>query len=100
MGVIIQGEKGNITIPWVLCRPESFTINIQGKESEKHDYSVPHGHGLHWEADACARAIRDGKLEAEVCSWDASLAVMKIMDEVRKQGCLKFPDEIESLREE
>ncbi|KAG8873293.1 hypothetical protein FRB98_009097 [Tulasnella sp. 332] len=89
---------GNITIPWVLCRPESFTIDVQGADSQTHKYRVPHGHGLHWEADACARAIRDGKLEAKGCSLDTSLTVMRIMDEVRKQGGLRFPDDIESIQ--
>ncbi|KAG8854687.1 hypothetical protein FRB96_007372 [Tulasnella sp. 330] len=96
-GLVIQGEKGTITAGSP-AHPDSFTIDIHGKDPETHEYKIPPGHGLHLEADACARAIRDGKTEAEECSLDASLTVMRIMDEVRKQGGLKFQDDIESVR--
>lgn len=89
--------QGNITIPWVPCRPESFVVTMHGKDPVTHEYKVPHGHGLHWEADACARAIRDGKVEADGYSLDKSMTLMRLMDEVRRQGGLTYPEAIEAM---
>lgn len=54
------------------------------------------GRGMYWEADECARCIRDGKLESEDLSLQESLVMMEVMDEVRKQNNLRYPEKIES----
>lgn len=99
--VLIQGEKADMTIPWAPFRPESFTIHEKdeqgvytGKKEEK-KFDIP-GHGMFWEADACARAIRDGKLEEERCSCKDSELTMEIMDKVRYGGGVRYPDAIEA----
>ena len=63
---------------------------------EEHDEKIP-GHGMFWEADACARALRDGKLESEVMGWEESVVIMEVMDEVRTQGKLTYPERIETF---
>ncbi|KAF2182838.1 NAD(P)-binding protein [Zopfia rhizophila CBS 207.26] len=55
------------------------------------------GHGMFWEADECGRCIRDGKLESEGMGWEESVAIMRVMDEVRRQGDLKYPECLESV---
>lgn len=57
----------------------------------------PPGHGMHWEADECARCLRDGKKESEGLTWSESIVIMRVMDEVRKQNDLKYPEKLESL---
>ncbi len=52
---------------------------------------------MFWEADTCARALRDGKLESEGMGWEESVVIMEVMDEVRKQGKLTYPQKIETL---
>lgn len=47
---------------------------------------------MFYEADECARCIRDGKLESEVMPWEESVEIMRVMDEVRKQGGLEYGD--------
>ena len=54
------------------------------------------GHGMFWEADECAYGIRDGRKEGRLESLDESLVIMKVMDEVRRQGGMKLPDKIET----
>ena len=54
------------------------------------------GHGMFWEADECARCLRDGKLESEELSWEESIVIMETMDEVRRQNGLRYPEAIES----
>ncbi|KAJ1021128.1 hypothetical protein NDA16_003914 [Ustilago loliicola] len=100
--VLIQGEKADMTIPWAPYRPESFTIHEKDAEGvytgkkEESKFDIP-GHGMFWEADACARAIRDGKLEEERCSWKDSELTMEIMDKVRYGGGVRYPDSIEAV---
>ncbi|GAC94658.1 dimeric dihydrodiol dehydrogenase [Pseudozyma hubeiensis SY62] len=99
--VLIQGTKADLTVDWPPYRPESFTIREKdddGKWTGKEDtrkYEIP-GHGMFWEADACARAIRDGKSEEERCSLKESILTMKIMDKVRYDNDFRYPDHLES----
>ena len=51
---------------------------------------------MYWEADECARCLRDGKLESEGLPLKESIVMMQVMDEVRKQNDLIYPANIES----
>lgn len=59
-------------------------------------FHIP-GHGMFWEADACARAIRDGKKEADRCTLAESLMVMEIMDGIRRENNLLYPGTLENV---
>ncbi|KAJ1311742.1 hypothetical protein OPQ81_010212 [Rhizoctonia solani] len=100
-GVLIQGEKGQLIIPWSPHRPESYTLDIYKTKTspgstETKEFSIP-GKGLFFQADAVARALRDGKTEADEYKLEDSLALMQILDEIRKQGGLKYRPELEAL---
>lgn len=90
--------QGDITVQWSPFRPESLTLELIGQAPRKIPFHIP-GHGMFWEADACARAIRDGKQEADRCTLAESLMVMEIMDEIRKQNDLVYPDKLEYFQE-
>ena len=116
-GVRIQGEKGELQIFPPLFRPiRSKLVLADGTVDEKHWAPQPgpgkgsgwyngfggdtneegEGHGMFWEADECAYALRDGRKEGQYESLNESLVIMKVMDEVRKQGGMKLPDKIET----
>ncbi|KAF8707507.1 Oxidoreductase family, NAD-binding Rossmann fold, partial [Rhizoctonia solani] len=101
-GVLIQGEKasGQLTIPWSPHRPESYTLEIYKTKAspastETKEFPIP-GKGLFFQADAVARALREGKIEADEYRLEDSLALMQVLDEVRKQGGLKYRPELEA----
>ena len=50
-----------------------------------------------YEADEVAKCIKAGKLESETLSWEESIVIMRVMDEVRKQNGLIYPDKLETL---
>ena len=54
------------------------------------------GRGMFWAADEVARCWRDGKLESEVMPWEESMVIMRVVDEVRRQGGLNYSEIIES----
>ena len=62
--------------------------NLKVKEV---DCPIP-GLGMFWEADECARCVRDGKLESEGMGWEESVVIM-----VRRQAGIKYPEKIETL---
>src|SRR5271154_3119395 len=58
-GVKIVGTKATLTIPPGIYRPTEYTIHsfAEGSRPERHVVEIP-GKGMHWQADATARAIR------------------------------------------
>ncbi|KAG9106412.1 hypothetical protein FRC07_008846 [Ceratobasidium sp. 392] len=95
--VTIQGDKGYLHVAPAPYRPEQFIISLYDQEPTTHDFKIP-GQGLFWEADECARQIRDGKLQSERYSLKDSVVFMEVLDEVRKQGELAYPGGIEDVR--
>jgi predicted dehydrogenase len=101
--VRIQGTKGDLTVNYA-PRPKRYTLTpAKGKEAEfeyevkEFDDSPGGGHGMFWEADECARCVRDGKIESEVMGWTESGEVLKVMDEVRRQHGIVYPGGLESV---
>lgn len=98
--VLIQGEKGDIRVPPLTMNPSRFFIELKGQDPREVELPIP-GHGMFYEADAAARALRDGKKETDLCRLDEhTLVVMKIMDEVRRRGNFRYPEEHERVRSE
>ncbi|EXJ94867.1 hypothetical protein A1O1_03265 [Capronia coronata CBS 617.96] len=54
------------------------------------------GHGMFWEADEAALALVEGRKEGKFESLDESLVIMELMDEVRRQNGLVYPEKIET----
>jgi predicted dehydrogenase len=101
----IQGTKGEIQVMGPAYRPTHYRVikSCAGGKVEEVQCPIPidpdrngDGHGMYWEADEAARCIRDRKLESETLSWEESIIIMETMDEVRKQGGLKYCELIES----
>ncbi|KAJ5693303.1 hypothetical protein N7462_002726 [Penicillium macrosclerotiorum] len=97
----IQGTKGEIQVFGFPFRPLRYRVIPKKGFGEVREVECPfpsQGHGMYWEADEVARCLRDGKLESEGMLWEESIAIMEVMDEVRKQGGLTYPERIESTQ--
>lgn len=104
--VVVSGTKGEIAVFGTPYRPTAFRVMLMsggeggsGPGSNRWVYNAEFpgdGKGLYWEADEAARCLRDGKKESEGMPLDESVLIMEVMDEVRRQGGLKYPDAIES----
>ena len=100
----IQGTKGEIQVYGPASRPSRYRFvpwrnRDKGEEGDPTEYKFDfpgQGQGMYWEADEAARCWRDKALESEGISWEESTLIMDIMDEVRRQGGLAYPKEIES----
>ena len=114
--VRIQGDKGEVMIYPPIFRPTRSKLVLADGTVEEKNWPQPgpgkgsgfynwfggdsnqegEGHGMFWEADECAYAIRDGRKEGQKESLEESLVIMRVMDEVRRQGGMKLPDKIET----
>lgn len=102
VAIRIQGTKGEIQVDGPAYRPVRYRVipkktNEGAKEVKEVECTFPaNGHGMYWEADEVARCLRDKKQESEGMPWEESIVIMEVMDEVRKQHGLVYPDKIES----
>lgn len=76
--------------------PNHSSDNEIGNQETKglKPYTIP-GTGMFYEADECARCIRDGRYESEILSGEETVALMEVMDQVRQQHGLVYPESIE-----
>ena len=99
--VRIFGDQGEIQVFGPIFRPSRYRISYRDKNKKMEDktFEFPGGiHGMSWEGDEAARCWLAGKLESESMTWEESLVIMQTMDEVRKQGGLTYPEEIETTK--
>jgi predicted dehydrogenase len=96
----IQGARGEIQVMGPAYRPLQYRIikNDSDGKVEVVDCPIPKdeqrgwGHGMFWEADECARCLRDGKKESDTLPWEESIVIMEVMESVLKQGDVKYPE--------
>ncbi|KAK2589791.1 D-xylose 1-dehydrogenase (NADP(+)) [Conoideocrella luteorostrata] len=96
----IQGSKGEIQVPHPAFRPVSYSVIKKDGDGkvEVVDCPIPKdekrnwGHGMFWEADECARCVRDGKKQSETLPWEESMVIMQTMEEALKQGGVEYPE--------
>jgi dihydrodiol dehydrogenase / D-xylose 1-dehydrogenase (NADP) len=87
----IIGNKGSIYIP-DFSRATKATLSIIGEEAI--DIEVPlEGNGYNYEAAAAMDCLRERKIESDIMPLDETLSIIKIMDELRRQWGLKYPNE-------
>ena len=97
----IQGTKGEIQVMHPAYRPTQYKVIKKdgGGKVEVVDCPIPTdpnrdnwGHGMFWEADECARCMRDGKKESDTLPWKESIVIMETMDSALKQGEVQYSD--------
>jgi predicted dehydrogenase len=104
--ICIQGTKGEIQVHGPVYRPEWVRIiqklPLEGPNpptwESKDVYFDIHagGNGMFWEADEAALCIRGGRFYSDIIPWEESIAIMEVVDQIRRHADYKFPEEIES----
>lgn len=87
----IDGTEGSIRIPgfWHATRAE-----LHGKGGARETFEMPNqGNGYEHEAIEVGRCLAAGLTESPVIPLDESLAIMRTMDELRRQWGLRYPFE-------
>ena len=91
----IIGTKGKIEVPMFWCAQSAELYSTDRAEEVLVDKAeFPHFcNGYEWEIQEAQRCLANRQLESTKMTWQSSLDVMKIMDEVRKQINLSYPDD-------
>ncbi|KAK9326928.1 hypothetical protein V1520DRAFT_376281 [Lipomyces starkeyi] len=113
--VRIQGLKGEIQI-FNAVRPTRFRLVLVDGTVEDQAWPQPgpgegsgwyngfngkkhaegEGQGMFWEADEAAFALVEGRKEGRYLGLEESIRIMEVMDEIRRQAGLRYPDKIET----
>ncbi|KAM0275057.1 hypothetical protein ACHAQH_007618 [Verticillium albo-atrum] len=89
----VEGSEGTVVVEGIAASvPGSFTIKKLNGEEKKYDFERP-GMGFYWEADAVALDIAAGRTESAIMPWSETVRVMELMDEIRRQGGARFPQD-------
>ena len=87
----IYGENGSIVFDnWWFCPANFKVIDNKGKTKKYKIKSV--GNGYNYEVDEVIRCLNNGQTQSENMSWQASLDLIDILDEIRKQGKIVYPN--------
>lgn len=104
----IEGTNGHIVVHGIAASvPSFFTVyttnasgpgwaetSTPGQWTKKFDFERP-GKGFYWEADAVALDIFAGRKENDVMPWSETVRVLEMLDEIRRQGGARFPQDDE-----
>lgn len=89
----IHGTEGRIEIDKVWYSPTSFR-RYDAKNEVVEDYrSEVKGRGMQYQAAELERLVAAGATAGEILPPEESVAIMAVMDEVRRQIGLKYPTE-------
>ncbi|MCZ7589855.1 MAG: Gfo/Idh/MocA family oxidoreductase [Gaiella sp.] len=90
----VYGEEGSIEVAPPLFAPTRATLRRRGgREEELEDRLL--GHGLAHEAAEVVRCLREGRTESDGMPLDETVAIMRVLDELRRHVGLRYPFEEE-----
>jgi predicted dehydrogenase len=100
----IQGSAGEIQVMGPAYCPLQYRVIKKDGAGEVQvvDCPIPKdpesgwGQGMFWEADECARCLRDGQKESKSLPWSESITIMEVMEETLRQGEVVYSDVISS----
>ena len=87
----IYGDKGRIVVD-DFYHPQQYQIILNGKKPQLVNEGFD-GFGYLYEAREVQQCLLGGKTESTICPLDETVATMRIMDDLRKQWGLRYPNE-------
>jgi predicted dehydrogenase len=97
----IQGSEGEIQVIGPAYCPLQYKVIKKDGKVDVVDCPIPKdaerdgwGQGMFWEADECARCLRDGSKESKSLPWSESVVIMEVMEETLRQGEVVYPEVI------
>jgi predicted dehydrogenase len=87
----ISGTEGAIEFPAFMHCPASFTVS--GRGGAEHIDASYEGNGLRFEIAEVNRCLAEGRTESAVVPLDESIALASVLDDIRSQIGLVYPDE-------
>lgn len=89
---VVMGSRGYIEVPGFFYARE-FTVCLHGQEPVNYEFPYADEEGFSFEIDHAMECIKAGKSESDVYPVSKTLEIMEIMDTLRGQWKLKYPNE-------
>jgi predicted dehydrogenase len=89
-GGLITGSDGWLSIEPRLHRPERLVVRRNGHTDVIESPPVP-GNGYRLEVEEVQRCLREGRTESEHVPLDDTVAILEVLDEVRRQIGVRYP---------
>jgi predicted dehydrogenase len=89
---VIIGDKGKIVVPNFWMAESAELYDASGKLIESISLPFP-VNGYVYEAEEVNRCIREGRKESDVVPLQDTLDIMKVMDDIRAEWGLVYPQE-------
>lgn len=90
----VNGTTGHVGLPAPFFRPARYFVGRGGGEAEPDIVEVPHdGIGYVHQAIEAMRCLREGLTESPLVTWQDTLDVMAILDDVRSRIGVGYPGE-------
>ncbi|KAL3284609.1 hypothetical protein HHI36_018763 [Cryptolaemus montrouzieri] len=99
---IIHGTEGIIKLPqfWcptqVITYQETYNFDLP-QPSVPSSFHFPNTQGLSYQAHEVKRCLEEGKLESSKITHQETIQLAKLMDTMRKEVGLQFPEDLEPL---
>lgn len=91
---VIAGSKARVSIPGPFYAPQAITLTARDGTSASAAPPRITGHlGLCFEAAHFAQMVHDGRTESPLMTWQDSLDVLSMMDQMRQQIGISLPGE-------
>lgn len=87
----IHGEKGKVILEHVYFCPGKVKVVLHNCDETIHDFNFI-GNGYNYEAQEVVNCILNGETESKFMSFDDSIDLIKIMDEIRNQIGVHYPE--------
>lgn len=89
---VVKGTKGKITVDALFFMSQKLTVQLYGEDADVIDMPFV-GNGYNYEAEAVHAALRSGLIEHSALPHKETLATMKLMDALRHDWQLVYPQE-------
>lgn len=89
----IHCTEGFIAIDHIMYTPTTFNVYRSDGELVETYHSDVVGRGMHYQALEAERLIRAGEISSPLLPVDESVAIMNVLDEVRRQIGVRYPGE-------
>ena len=89
---VVAGLNGWLEIDRTFYNPAAMRVVLNDGTTTEYPNTY-NGHGLREQAEVFKQLVRSGKLESDILTWEATIAIMKTLDTVREQIGLKYPFE-------
>jgi predicted dehydrogenase len=91
----VSGSEGSLLLPHRFHHPEYY---VRSTASGQERIDVPtHGLGYHYEAAEVMRALRHGSVEVPSLPHAATIEILELLDETRRQIGVSYPGDDEYL---